>query len=677
MSNISPGVYTKIIDLSTYVQAVPSTTGFICALTKKGRDNQALFLGGRSELVSEWGEPNITTYGKNYGQGQYCAYNFLGESGSLYYMRPMPDDATYSNLRIDVVKGATDSTADIQITWVESMNEQADIKTALEYDGSNPDVYPLCILYPIGRGDYYNSISVRLTKHANPMFEGIYIFDVYETQSDGDEVIIESYTVSFDPNARDNSGDSIFITDILEKYSGVLRADMMRLNGDYTDGYEMLVRAFDNDMGYSTVTTVEELAPAGSGNYAFVDATLTDVKQDFSDWQNVSEAGEAEYSVLVIDGRGNRIWGWIGMSFGDDNESIRVFNNRNLDTASLGWICELGSDTETDEQRLAHFDWESPVTYFVRKELDYVSDGFISATPIPLRKGSDGSLIKANGKLDFAVAEQLLAQAYAGIIDGNILDTEKIYFTMVFDCGYPSSVKSEISNLVQTRRDCVALLDNGDNPDFDHAIAKRESDHSFNNYFCALYESYNKIYDSFTGSDIWVSPIYHMSYLAPRNDNVAEVWYAIAGFQRGSIDGISELRFNPRLGQRDQMYLKQLNPIVKFAVGYSVWGQLTTQAKPSALQDLNIVRLVLYCKRALEQYAKFYIFELNDEITWNSVRNEVVDFLESVKAKRGLYAYSVEVGATEYEKKTKTFHINVSLTPTRVTEKIELNFFIY
>jgi hypothetical protein len=167
-----------------------------------------------------------------------------------------------------------------------------------------------------------------------------------------------------------------------------------------------------------------------------------------------------------------------------------------------------------------------------------------------------------------------------------------------------------------------------------------------------------------------------MSYIIPRNDNVAEIWFAAAGFNRAAIDVIKELRYNPLLGDRDRLYLKQLNPIVKFSQGYVVWGQLTSQAKPSALQDLNIVRLVLYCKRALEQYCRFFIFEQNDPITWGEVSGSIVQFLEQIKNRRGLDSYAVEVGATAYERKTKKFHVNVTLNPTRVVEQIQLNFFI-
>jgi hypothetical protein len=150
MSNVSPGVYTKIMDLSTYVQAVPSTIGCIMALTKKGKDNQFTFVGSRAEYISGWGEPNIRDYGKNYGQGPYEAYNFLGESGALYFMRCLPDNATFSNIRIDATLPAapSDATASISITYCDSLNTMSEIQTVLAQDG---EVYPLCMLYPIGR----------------------------------------------------------------------------------------------------------------------------------------------------------------------------------------------------------------------------------------------------------------------------------------------------------------------------------------------------------------------------------------------------------------------------------------------------------------------------------------------------------------------------------------------
>lgn len=650
MANISPGVFTKIIDLSTFVQVVPSTIGFLCGLTRKGRDNELLFVGSRSEFISEFGEPNITEFGKSYGQGPYLAYNYLGESGSLYWMRLLPDDAQYSNLRIDTQLAAADATTSISITYVDSLNTIAEIKTNLETSG---DTKPLAFLYPIGRGDYYNGIGVRFTEHSNPVLNGVYVLDIYEKQSDGDDVIIESFDCSFDPDSVDNAGDSLWITSVLETYSSVLRCEMELTSGEYTDGYKLIIKNYDKEIGTTSVVLT-----AGS-------ATITDIKQDFSDWQNATEIGNGNYIVVAKDAKGNEIWGWLGASSGVDNEIINAFPDRLLTGATSGWN---GSTSA--------FDPTSTITYFIRESFASVATPFIPAEPVPLRKGSEGSLREADGTVDTAEAETLLEQGYAGLIDDQILDPESIYFTLVFDAGYPTDVKTQISTLCQTRRDCVGIIDNGDNNSVNASLATRTASHTYNTYFVSIYEEYNKVSDIFTGQDVWFSPLFHMSYLLPRNDNVAEIWFAAAGFQRGAIDSIKELRFNPRLGQRDQMYLKQLNPIVKFAAGYVVWGQLTSQAKPSALQDLNIVRLVLFCKRAIEQFCRFFIFEQNDPITWGQVSGAIVDFLEVIKNKRGLDSYSVEVGATDYERKTKTFHVNVILEPTRVVEKIELNFFI-
>jgi len=645
MSNISPGVYTKIIDLSNYVQQVPSTIGFIAALTEKGPDNEVTFVGGRSELISKWGEPNIAMYGKNYGQGPYCAYNFLGESGSLYFMRCLPDDATFANFRINVAN--SDTTGVISVSYTEPVNTKSEFNSNLATASA-----AIGYLYPIGRGVWYNALGVRFTEYSNPMVEGVFVMDIYERQSDGDDVIIESFEVSFDPSATDSAGDSIFIEYILETYSAVLRFAMTKTDGSYSDGYETASKMFDKNIGTISTTMTD-----GS-------ASLTDNKQDFSDWDDTNDV--ANYVLIAIDGKGNKVWGWIGDSTGSDNESISIFDDKNMGTQNWNGIATA----------IASFDANSSITYWVKKSYSNIADAFTSSEPVPLRKGSDGALLQADGSLDTVEAVTLLSNGYAGTIDDDILDSENLYFTLVFDCGYSSNVKTQISSLVQTRRDCIAIMDNGDNASYNAAMTSRNDTHTFNNYYCALYECYNKVYDIWTGQDVWFSPIYHMSYLLPRNDAVAEIWYAAAGFTRGVIDSIKELRFNPRLGQRDQMYLKQLNPIVKFNPGFVAWGQLTTQSKASALQDINIVRMVLYCKKALEEYCRYFIFEQNDAITWGLVSGGIVEFLEDIKKRRGLYSYSVSVGATAYEIKKKTFHVSIILNPTRVVEKIELNFFI-
>lgn len=656
--NVSAGVYSKIIDLGAFVSAVPGTIGVICALTKKGEDNNLKLVSSRSALISEFGEPNINDYGKAYGQGLYNAYEFLGEAGSLYFMRALPDDASYSNIMIEINDPST-SNATVSVSSTASVNTLNELKTLV--GTSSAPVYPLCALYPIGRGEYYNALGIKLTAVSNATVSGVYVLDIYEKQSDGNDVIIESFEVSFDPTAVDTSGESIFIEYVLYTYSSVLRALMQDSNGDWSDGYARSFQIYDKSIGLVSVDTTATTAE------------LTDDKQNFSDWETTS--GDRSYMVMVQDNRGRTLYGWLGASSGTYNTSVEIFQTPDETDTARGW-----NGTTTS------FNTAGTITYMIKKNQIDIASAF--TTQVPLRNGSDGSLIVAGGAIDSSSAEQTLVKAYAGtLIDPRavevgtladlITDTENLYFNVVFDCGYPLSVKNEIVGLAQdTRKDCIAIIDNGDHSTLARSQSTRANSTTYNTYFAALYEQYSKVYDQFTGQDIWFAPSYHMSTLIPRNDRVGSLWTAAAGFNRASISGIKELRYYPKQADRDALYLDQLNSIVKFNEGYAPWSQLTTQAKASPMQDINIVRLVLYVERALKEFARAFIFEQNDEITWSQVSTEVTDFLENVKRQRGLYGYSVDVGATTYEKKRKTFHIDVILNPTRVVEIIELRFFV-
>jgi hypothetical protein len=567
---ISPGVYSKIIDLSEYVQTVPSTIGFLPIITDRGPDNELVFTNARDFYI-DFGEPNINYAGKAFGQGPYIASSFLKESESLYVIRCLPTDACYSNMYFRSTIGP-DSTAAVSVVSRTGINTYDELRTTVD-DTQDDDVL---VIYGVGRGEYYNNYKINLSRPANPLEQKTagkydkYILDIYQKQKDLDPVtgspqyqIISTFEVSFDSTRLDNAGESMFIEDVINRYARYIRCHANK---------DKCAEAIDHYADFSTPFLV-------------------------------------------------------------------------------------GENTE----------------------------------PIAIENGSSGTLFNTSG-IDPTVATTILGRAYVGQLEKpkvnyddtgyelleEVLDLDNYYFTVVLDGGYPFDVKMQAVSLVQTRLDCMAFIDNGDNTSYSMALNERTNGEtsSINSRYVALYESYSKIFDIYTGRDIWVSPVYHMANIIPYTDNVSEIWYAPAGFNRATIASIKELRYSPRLAERDQFYLNQINPIVKFNVGYTVYGQLTTQRRPTALQDVNIVRLVLYIKRALEQFCKFYIFELNDQETWTAIQQEVNRFLKNIQNRRGLYSYSVEVGANEYEQKSKQVHVNIMLQPTRVIEKIYLNFYI-
>ena len=161
-----------------------------------------------------------------------------------------------------------------------------------------------------------------------------------------------------------------------------------------------------------------------------------------------------------------------------------------------------------------------------------------------------------------------------------------------------------------------------------------------------------------------------------KNDIIGKPWYAVAGFNRGENNSIKEMRFIAKQADRERFYPKQINPITKINNKYIPYSQLTTLGRMSPLNDVNSVRVILYCKRALKNFCLGYIFEQNDQQTWTSVATDISEFLSIVQQERGLDSYTIEVSATDYEKKLKKFHVNVTLAPTPTTEQISLNFFI-
>lgn len=388
---------------------------------------------------------------------------------------------------------------------------------------------------------------------------------------------------------------------------------------------------------------------------------LTDAYQDFTPWSTDPETGTALFVAIVKDSFSRVIWGWLG-STSENGTVVNIWKDNNLDTSTRGWNGDVSTFDYSDEN----------ITYQVKKSKVSIPDLFSVKT---LRKGSDGSLI-LKGTFDEDVATQILSQGYAGLIDDNVTDTDGTYFSLVYDAGYPKDVKDQIVGLAQARGDCVAIIDNGDNISVNSSILSRKNNYQYNTYYASIYESYNRIFDIFTERQVWFSPCYHLGYILPRSDKVGELWYAASGNNRGSCRDIKELRFSPSQSQRDILYTYQINPIIKQNTDYVLWGQLTSQSKASALQDLNIVRLLLYIKRGVQQYANNFIFDDNSQLVWNTVKNNITDFLEQIKKRRGLINYTVNVGATLLEMKNKTFHVDIILEPTGTTEKIELNFYI-
>ena len=138
-----------------------------------------------------------------------------------------------------------------------------------------------------------------------------------------------------------------------------------------------------------------------------------------------------------------------------------------------------------------------------------------------------------------------------------------------------------------------------------------------------------------------------------RSDQKSYPWFAPAGLRRGTVDNATAIGYiDGQTGEfqsigvgnnlRDVLYNGKVNPIsVLTGSGITIYGQKTRSATTSALDRVNVARLVVYLRRQLDLIARQYIFEPNDEITRKEIKNQIEKELNSIKVNRGLYDYAV------------------------------------
>jgi phage tail sheath protein FI len=205
---------------------------------------------------------------------------------------------------------------------------------------------------------------------------------------------------------------------------------------------------------------------------------------------------------------------------------------------------------------------------------------------------------------------------------------------------------------------------------------------SLNSSYAALYWPWIKVYDTYNGKNRWVPPSGLIAGQYAFNDNVAESWYAPAGMRRGHLDIALDTEYVPTLGERDMLYGNgnAVNSVVDFRrEGVIVWGQRTLQRMPSALDRVNVRRLLLYLRKVISTVSMYFVFEPNDAFTWNAWKAAVTPFLEDVQRRRGLEEYKVlmdETTVTDQARSENRMPGKIFIVPTKAAEMIEITFVI-
>ena len=202
---------------------------------------------------------------------------------------------------------------------------------------------------------------------------------------------------------------------------------------------------------------------------------------------------------------------------------------------------------------------------------------------------------------------------------------------------------SEITRLIdnaQTRGDNLAVIDL---VKYGAEIGTVTTEASgVDSSYAATYWPWLQTIDPDLGSQVWVPASAMIPGVYAFNDRAGEAWFAPAGLNRGGLSTVIRAERNLTNGNRDTLYQENINPIATFPnTGVVVFGQKTLQKKASALDRVNVRRLLIELKSFISQIGDQLVFEQNTIATRNNFLSQVNPYLASVQQRQGLYAFKV------------------------------------
>jgi phage tail sheath protein FI len=303
-------------------------------------------------------------------------------------------------------------------------------------------------------------------------------------------------------------------------------------------------------------------------------------------------------------------------------------------------------------------------------------DGMSPATPI--YKGAD--ILEGNSQgFDLTNSTSSGSVAYGKHISA-LSNADEFDINMVVTPGVirrlHSSVVTSVLDMVEQRNDCFYIMDSTSINDSITQVTTQSD--AVDSNMVATYYPWVKTIDVNTNKLIAVPPSVLLPGVFAANDRVAAEWFAPAGLNRGGLVGAVSVLNRLTQSEKDTLYEGKVNPIVQFpGQGIVVFGQKTLQDRPSALDRINVRRLLLTVRKYIASTSRYLVFEQNTAETRNRFLNIVNPYLESIQQRQGLYAFRVVMDETNNTPDVVDRNIMkgaIFLQPTKTAEFIQIDF---
>jgi hypothetical protein len=282
--------------------------------------------------------------------------------------------------------------------------------------------------------------------------------------------------------------------------------------------------------------------------------------------------------------------------------------------------------------------------------------------------GFDFSSITANGYTGYKKAFDTL------------LNTDEFDINMIVTPGVIHRLHSSVTNyakaLAEDRSDTFYIMDA--TAIDDNITTAVDSVATMDSNYVGTYYPWVKGFDEDNNKELWIPPSVAVVQAYSFNDRVGATWSAPAGLNRAGLPELIDTRVRLNHADRDELYIGRVNPIVYFTKeGITVWGQKTLQARSSALDRINVRRLLITAKKFIASSTKYLVFDQNVVQTRQRFLNIVNPYLESIQQRNGLYAFKVVMDETNNSAETIDRNIlygAIHLQPTKTAEFVIIDF---
>lgn len=626
---VSPGVNVSEVDLTAVIPAVSTSVGGIAGIFKWGPAEERVLVDSEDALVERFGKPAAAFNQETF----HVASSFLSYSNALFVVRAL------SASDFNAVSAGTASNANVQVKNTDDweLNRSSKVSDANTF------------FIAKWAGDLGNNLRVSVCDSSA----------AFESTPSGNITLLatgaNSMTVDADNTTKISVGDIIEVgnttTGKQELVVSAINTTVVSTKTNFTGTSNVVNIPFKRRWGFKNAVAVgapgtsvyannrggsadelhivvvdEDGGIAGSPNTVL--EVFTNVSRA-SDAKN--ESGESIYYRDVIDNQSQYVWagnGREGAAYVNTAANMAAISN----TTPLYDSLSGGVDLHT----------ESNAT------LGVIASGY--------------DLFKDTSSVDVSLL--MTGKSHSGSNDAGVAN----YL---------------IDNIASVRKDCVVFASpgradvvNNINGEMDDIISFRDSISSSS--YAVIDSGYKYTYDKFNDAYIHVPLNGDIAGLCARTDQNRDPWFSPAGFARGNVKNVVKLSYNPEKAERDQLYQKDINPVVTFpGKGTVLFGDKTAQGTASAFDRINVRRLFIVLEKAIATASEFALFEFNDEFTRAQFKNLVEPFLREVQGRRGIFDFKVvcdETNNTGEVIDQNQFVGDIFIKPAKSINFIQLNF---